>query len=193
MKIISKSVNDTINIGKVIAKNLRKADIVCLFGELGSGKTILTKGIASGLGIKRRKVSSPSFVLLRQYSTAKIPLYHFDLYRLKTIEDILALGYEEYFYDDGITVVEWADRLGYLLPREYLKIILEVRGENKRKIEIIPFGKRYEELGKLLKLAFISNIKNQISNIQTKNTKIFMFLVCVFDFLYFIFDFKCVI
>ncbi len=146
MKIISKSVHDTLKIGKVIAKNLRKADIVCLFGELGSGKTVLTKGVASGLGIKRRIVSSPSFVLLRQYSTAKIPLYHFDLYRLKTIEDILALGYEEYFYGDGITLVEWAERLKCLLPKEYLRIELYIKSDSERLFEFTAFGNHYKEL-----------------------------------------------
>jgi len=146
MKIISKSVNDTLKIGKVIAKNLREGNIVCLFGELGSGKTVLTKGIASALGIKRRKVISPSFVLIRQYSTAKIPFYHFDLYRLKTIEEILDLGYEEYFYNDGITVVEWADRLKYLLPKEYLKIKLYIKSDSQRLFKFTAFGKHYREL-----------------------------------------------
>jgi len=146
MKIISKSVNDTLKIGKAIAKNLKKADIVCLFGELGSGKTVLTKGIASGLGIKMSKVISPSFVLIRQYPASKIPLYHFDLYRLKAIEDILALGYEEYFFDEGITVVEWADRLKYLLPKEYLRIKLYVRPDSQRLFELNALGKHYKEL-----------------------------------------------
>ncbi len=146
MKIISRSVNDTLKIGKAIAKNLKKADIVCLFGELGSGKTVLTKGIASGLGIKMSKVISPSFVLIRQYPASKIPLYHFDLYRLKAIEDILALGYEEYFFDEGITVIEWADRLKYLLPKEYLRIKLYVRPDYQRLFELNAFGKHYKEL-----------------------------------------------
>lgn len=146
MKIISKSVNDTINIGKVIAKNLRKGDIVCLFGELGSGKTVLTKGIASGLGIKRCRIISPSFVLLRQYHTARIPFYHFDLYRLKVTDEILALGYEEYFYDEGITVVEWADRLKYLLPKEYLKIRLSIKSDSQRLLEFSAYGRHYREL-----------------------------------------------
>ncbi len=146
MKIISKSVNDTLRIGKIIAKNLHKADIICLFGELGSGKTILTKGIASGLGIERSQVISPSFVLLRQYSLAKIPLYHFDLYRLKGIEDILALGYEEYFYDDGVSVVEWADRLKCLLPKEYLRIKLFVKSDAQRLLEFGASGRRYKEI-----------------------------------------------
>lgn len=146
MRVISKSVNDTINIGKVIAKNLGRGDIVCLFGELGSGKTALTKGIASGLGIKKSRVISPSFVLIRQYSAPKIPLYHFDLYRLKTIEDILALGYEEYFYDEGISVIEWADRLKCLLPKEYLRINLCVKSDSQRSLEFSGIGRRYKEI-----------------------------------------------
>ena len=146
MRIISKSTNDTLNIGKTIAKSLRKTDIICLFGELGSGKTVLTKGIASGLGIKKNKVISPSFVLIRQYALARIPLYHFDLYRLDAPEDILALGYEEYLYDDGVTVIEWADRLKYILPKEYLKISLRVDSTLGRSLEFSAFGKRYKQL-----------------------------------------------
>lgn len=146
MKITSKSVNNTINIGKAIARGLQKGDIVCLFGELGSGKTVLTKGIAAAFGVKRGKVISPSFVLVRQYPTAKIPLYHFDLYRLKSPDEIFALGYEEYLYDDGITVIEWADRLKFLLPREYLKIRLSIKSDSQRLLEFSAFGKHYREL-----------------------------------------------
>lgn len=145
MKIISQSVTETINIGKRIAKNLKKGDIVCLFGAFGAGKTVFAKGMAQGLGMKRNQITSPSFVLLRQFQ-GKIPFYHFDLYRLQQPEDILALGYEEYLYDDAVTVIEWADRLGCLLPKEYLKVYLKVKGEKIRQIEIIPVGKRYENI-----------------------------------------------
>ncbi len=151
MKIISKSVNNTLNIGSGIARHLRSGDIICLFGQLGSGKTVLTKGVALGLGMKKNKVVSPSFVLIRQYNQAKIPIYHFDLYRLKEERDILGLGYEEYLYGEGITVIEWADRLKYLLPKEYLKITLEIKGDTKREIKIIPLGGRYRQLIKQLK------------------------------------------
>lgn len=144
--MISKSPNDTLKIGRVIARNIQKGDIVCLFGELGSGKTVLTKGIASGLGINSNKVVSPSFVLIRQYSKARIPLYHFDLYRLKDIEGILALGYEEYLYDDAVTVIEWAERLKCLLPKEYLKIKLRVGKSSERKIDFSASGKHYKQL-----------------------------------------------
>ncbi|MFH1888780.1 MAG: tRNA (adenosine(37)-N6)-threonylcarbamoyltransferase complex ATPase subunit type 1 TsaE [Candidatus Omnitrophota bacterium] len=146
MKVRSGSVKDTLKIGRAIAKNLSKGDIICLFGELGSGKTVLSKGIASALGVKRSDVISPSFVLIRQYSAARIPLYHFDLYRLDRIDDIIALGYEEYFYDDGVTIVEWADRLKYLLPGEYLKIKLQIKSDSKRLFEFMAFGKHYKEL-----------------------------------------------
>lgn len=144
--MLSKSVNGTINIGKAIAKNLCKGDIVCLFGEFGSGKTVLTKGIASHLGVKRCEVISPSFVLIRQYPAAKIPLYHFDLYRLNSTEDIIALGYEDYFYGEGVTVIEWAEKLGCLLPKEYLKIKLSVKSDSQRNLELNAVGRHYKEL-----------------------------------------------
>lgn len=151
MKIVSKSVNDTLNIGNKIARCLQAGDIICLFGQLGSGKTVLTKGVALGLGIKKNKVVSPSFVLIRQYHQAKIPIYHLDLYRLKEERDILGLGYEEYLYGQGITVIEWADRLKYLLPKEYLKITLEIKGDTKREIKITHLGGRYQQIIKQLK------------------------------------------
>ncbi len=146
MKIISNSISDTLKIGKQIAKNLQRGDIICLFGELGSGKTALTKGIAAGLGIKKNTVISPSFVLLRQYNAGNIPLYHFDLYKLNNPEDIFFLGYEEYLYDKGITVIEWADRLKYLLPKEYLKIKLYIKADKQRLLEMAALGRNYKEL-----------------------------------------------
>jgi tRNA threonylcarbamoyladenosine biosynthesis protein TsaE len=152
MNIVSHSVIETARIGKLMAGNLKPTDIICLFGELGSGKTVLTKGIAQGLGIRKSQVVSPSFVLMRQHLKGRLPLYHFDLYRLMKSEDILSLGYEEYLFDEAVTVIEWADRLKYLLPKEYLKITLEIIGRKKRKIEFLAFGKRYEELIKRLKI-----------------------------------------
>lgn len=151
MKVITESVNQTLRLGRKIAKSLQKGDIICLFGELGSGKTVLTKGIAQGLGIKRNNIISPSFVLIRSYLRAKLPLYHFDLYRLKIPKDILDLGYQEYIYDDAVTVIEWADRLGYLLPPEYLKVELFIRPDSQRLFKFSGIGKRYKELLRSLK------------------------------------------
>jgi tRNA threonylcarbamoyladenosine biosynthesis protein TsaE len=146
MKIISHSANETLNIGRKIAGELRKGDIVCLFGELGAGKTVLVKGIALRLGIKKNEVISPTFVLIRQYPKAKIPLYHFDLYRLNQPKDILSLGYEEYLYDEGITVIEWADRLRGFLPSQYLKVEITIKDKNRRVLKLQGFGKCYQDL-----------------------------------------------
>lgn len=146
MQIISKSVGDTLRLGRKIAKNLQRGDIVCLFGEFGSGKTVLTKGIAAGLGIKKNAIISPSFVLMRQYYGRKLLLYHFDLYRLKAAKDILGLGYQEYLYDEAVSVIEWAERLKYLLPKEYLGVGLFIRQNSQRLFKFSAKGERYKEL-----------------------------------------------
>jgi len=146
MKIISHSIQETLGVGRTIARNLQGGDIICLYGQLGSGKTLLTKGIAWGLGIKKDTITSPTFVLLNHYARAKIPLYHFDLYRLKTSRDIQEIGYEEFFYGSGVTVIEWADRLGPLLPREHLRVNLEIRQGTTRTLELKAVGRRYQEL-----------------------------------------------
>jgi len=142
---LSHGVSNTLKIGHRIARHLKIGDIVCLFGQLGSGKTVLTKAIAQGLGVKVSKVISPSFILIREHK-GKVPFYHFDLYRLNTPRDILALGYEEYFYNDGITVIEWADRLRYLLPTEYLKIELSIKPPAQRLLRFSGKGAHYKEL-----------------------------------------------
>jgi tRNA threonylcarbamoyladenosine biosynthesis protein TsaE len=145
MKIISRSEKHTLDIGKKIAANLVKGDIICLWGQLGSGKTVLAKGISSGLGIKKDEVISPTFVLMRCYA-GRIPVYHFDLYRLSQPEDIINIGYEEFLFGDGISIIEWADRLMRLLPQEFLKIELRVSGENQRSFKFTAQGKRHKEL-----------------------------------------------
>ena len=145
MKRISKSVTSTLKIGKVISRHLQPGDIILLSGSLGAGKTVLAKGIAQGLGINKDKVVSPSFVLLRAYK-GKHPLHHFDFYRLKIPADILALGYEEYFYSEGITVIEWPERLKFLLPKEFLKIKLSAKAANSRVLEFIARGAGYKRL-----------------------------------------------
>lgn len=146
MKVISESPQDTLRLGSLIAKNLKPSDIICLFGDLGSGKTVLTKGLGKGLGIKSTSINSPSFVLIRQYSGGRLPLYHFDLYRLNRPLDIWYLGYEEYLSERGVVVIEWADRLRDLTPREFLKIELSLKGNQKRLLEFNAFGRRYKEL-----------------------------------------------
>ena len=136
MKIISKSTQETIKLGTRLAKKLKKGSVVALVGDLGSGKTVFTKGIAGGLGVKNaRYVNSPTFVIIKEYK-GKVPLYHFDLYRLDHCSSLDAMNYEEYFYGNGVTVIEWADKILKLLPKKYIKVKLSVINENKRKIEI---------------------------------------------------------
>ncbi len=145
MKKLSRSVASTLKIGRLLSRQLQPGDIVLLSGCLGAGKTVLAKGIAQGLGISKDKVISPSFVLLRIHKGRHF-LHHFDFYRLKTPRDILSLGYEEYFYSEGITIIEWPERLKFLLPKEFLKIKLFTKAANQRLLQFIARGFRYKRL-----------------------------------------------
>jgi len=149
MKIVTNSTEETIKLGKRLGKYLRPGDVLGLIGDLGSGKTTLTQGIAQGLAVEEDAVSSPSFVLIKEYK-GKIPLYHFDLYRLDKIQDIGCLGVQEYLFDDGVCAIEWAEKMKVLLP-DYLEVNLAVRGENKREIKFIAHSKRYQAVLKKLK------------------------------------------
>src|SRR3989338_5863885 len=122
-KILSKSSADTIKFGEKLGQMLKGGDIICFFGDLGSGKTTLIKGIAKGMRINQSKANSPTFVLMNIYQ-GRMPLFHFDLYRLSDMNEIHFIGYDEFVYDDGVSVIEWADRLGDHLPEEYLKVEL---------------------------------------------------------------------
>ncbi len=151
IKIVSHSERETKDLGKKLIGLLGPSDVVCLFGTLGAGKTVLVKGMARGLGLNQDEVISPTFVLIREYFPAKsarikLPLYHFDLYRLKRTQDILSLGCDEYFYGQGVCVIEWAERLEGLMPEEFLKIELRVKGKHERGINLVARGKRYQDI-----------------------------------------------
>lgn len=140
--------------GRGIGKLLRPGDVVALVGELGTGKTQLIKGLASGIGVKRSSyLTSPSFVLVNEYG-GKIPFYHIDLFRLKDEREVEGLGLEEYFQGNGITAIEWADKIPSSLPKELLWIYLYYTGKQTRSIELIPRGERYEKLLKILSSEF---------------------------------------
>ncbi len=152
----SKSPSDTLRLGRRIGRLLHQGDVVALVGELGTGKTQLIKGLASGIGVRRvHYLTSPSFVLVNEY-TGKIPFYHIDLFRLGGEKEAQGLGLEEYFQGKGVTVIEWADRIPSLLPGELLWIYLYYTGKQTRSIELIPKGKRYEEL---LRKCGVENVK----------------------------------
>jgi tRNA threonylcarbamoyladenosine biosynthesis protein TsaE len=134
--MISRSVEETIGIGARLGRKLKAGDVVALFGDLGSGKTVLTKGIARGLGVRNvRYVNSPTFVIIKEHR-AKVPLYHFDLYRLDRSSPVDTENFEEYFYGGGVTVVEWADRITGLLPKKRIEVRLSVTGAGTRRISI---------------------------------------------------------
>lgn len=134
--MISKSIEETIEAGARLARTLKAGDVVALVGNLGAGKTVFTKGIAKGLGVKDvRYVNSPTFVIIKEYE-GRLPLYHFDLYRLDRSGVLDAENFEEYFYGTGVTVIEWADKIRKLLPERYIEVKMAVAGESKRIIKI---------------------------------------------------------
>lgn len=139
-------------LGRHLGKVALKGDLILLEGELGTGKTCLVQGIAHGLGIKQYAFS-PSFVLIREYY-GRLPLYHIDLYRLDSVAEIADLGLEEYIYNDGICVIEWAEKGLPVLPQDYLLITIKyvLSSETQRTISIYPRGNHYLELIKRLEL-----------------------------------------
>ena len=138
LTLISESAEETQNIGRIIGEGLSSGDVVALTGELGSGKTCITRGIARGIGVPEEyRITSPTFTLINEYP-GRTTLYHVDVYRLSGSQDLKDMGYEEYFYGDGITVIEWADKIKDILPEddERLNISLKYIDENKREIKI---------------------------------------------------------
>jgi tRNA threonylcarbamoyladenosine biosynthesis protein TsaE len=150
----TRSAEETKQLAKEIASLLKKGDVVSLSGALGTGKTVFAQGIAEGLGIKDH-VTSPSFTLIKEYHNS-LPLYHFDIYRLTTASELIDLGYEEYFYGEGISVIEWGEKIKELLPEDHLEVKITRLGEESfRRIEIIPhglaMGKRWQNFLKSLR------------------------------------------
>lgn len=137
-------------LGSVIGAQLAPGDVVSLEGELGSGKTCFTRGLARGLGIDGTvPIVSPTFTLINEYP-GQVPLFHFDLYRIREIAEILELGYQEYFFGEGITVIEWGERAEELLPEEHLKVQFHYQDETVREITVAGRGKRFERLLQLI-------------------------------------------
>jgi len=126
------SEHDTDRLGKMLADVLPAGSVVSLIGTLGAGKTRLVQSIAAALGTPVGTVTSPTFVLVNEYREGRLPIYHFDAYRLRDEDEFLELGPEEYFEGTGITLVEWADRVASCLPVDYLTISIEVLGQTER-------------------------------------------------------------
>lgn len=141
-KITTKSEKETIELAQNFESEKFPNMIICLDGELGSGKTVFTKGIANALGIKE-SITSPTFNIIKEYD-GELPLYHMDVYRLDGNTD--GYGIEEYFTKGGVVVIEWSDTIKDILPDEYLQIKFKVVDENKRVLILTPHGQKYDDL-----------------------------------------------
>ena len=145
--IISDNPEKTLILGRSLAGLLSAGDSIILNGNLGSGKTLFTKGIAKGLGVDNPEyVNSPSFVIAKEYKGQRINLYHFDLYRLDNPSDIEYIGVEEYFNREGVVVIEWAEKMKNLLPSEYLDVRIGIIGKSKMRFSFKAYGKRYDNI-----------------------------------------------
>ena len=128
----------TFEFAKKIGENLKRGDVLCLDGDLGVGKTVFTKGVAAGIGIKD-DVSSPTFTLIQEYYGGRLPLYHFDVYRIDGPWDMDDLGYDEYFYGEGVCLVEWGSMINELFPENTIYVRIEKdleKGFDYRKITV---------------------------------------------------------
>lgn len=143
---LARSEADTDRLGAMLAEVVTPGTVIALIGTLGAGKTRLVQAIAAALGNARDAITSPTFVLVNEYNVGRMPVYHFDTYRLRDEDEFLELGPEEYFAGSGITFVEWADRFVEILPASYLKVEIVPVGATEREFTITPIGAEYENL-----------------------------------------------
>ncbi len=164
MEIISKSQEKTKLLGSYIGENLSSGDIVGLFGELAVGKTILTKGILLGLGMDDVSfVNSPSFLIMQQYEIKGLKVYHFDFYRINSVEEAYNIGWDEILDSGGICIIEWAQNVAKIMPEEYLKINLSIENKSSRKLKIVSEGKKYEKVVKSINLKLEAERKKTVT------------------------------
>ena len=147
MMIESFGPGDTYSLGQRLGREAKKGDIFCLNGDLGVGKTVFTQGFAAGLGITE-PVNSPTFTILQQYDEGRLPLYHFDVDRIGDVSEMDEVGYEDCFYGDGVTLIEWPERIRELLPEHVVTVTIEKnleKGFDYRKITVE--GTKHEDPG----------------------------------------------
>ncbi|KOA18330.1 tRNA threonylcarbamoyladenosine biosynthesis protein TsaE [Clostridium homopropionicum DSM 5847] len=145
MEFIVNNIDKTIEIGFNIGKLSQEGDIICLIGDLGTGKTHITKGIALGLGIEDN-ITSPTFNIVNEYE-GRHKMYHFDVYRVNDPDEISAIGFDEYIFGNGVSVIEWSNYIEDLIPEEHVEIKIDKlpeMGNNYRKIQVNSWGKRYD-------------------------------------------------
>lgn len=146
MEIITKNVEETMIIGERMGKSVEKGTTVCLTGDLGTGKTHFAKGFAKGMGIDEN-ITSPTFTIVNEYHEGRLPFYHFDVYRVNDLDEILDIGFDEYIYGQGVTLIEWADMIEAILPEDFIHVKIEKTDHpDERKITIKSFGKEFDFL-----------------------------------------------
>jgi tRNA threonylcarbamoyladenosine biosynthesis protein TsaE len=143
--VITSSPEQTWRVGELLGALLGPGDLVCLYGDLGAGKTSLSYGIARGLEVKEQYITSPTFTFVNEYE-GRVPFYHIDLYRLKDPEELENIGFGEYLGSGGVTVIEWAERAEEELPEERLSVYLNYVDEKSREIGFLAEGERYQKL-----------------------------------------------
>ena len=142
-KYVSKNIDDTLTIAENIESEKFPNMVICLDGELGSGKTVFVKGFAKALGIEEN-ITSPTFTIIKEYNQGELPLYHMDVYRFDEMEE--NIGIKDYYKKGGVTIVEWSELIKSDLPSERLEIVFKIVDENTRLLIFKPYGKIYEEL-----------------------------------------------
>lgn len=138
MILKSFSMEDTFNIGRRLGEAAKAGEVYCLLGDLGTGKTVFSQGFAQGLGIEEA-VNSPTFTIIQEYEDGRLPFYHFDVYRIEEIEEMDELGYEDYFYGEGVCLIEWSNLIEEILPPDPVVITIEKeldKGFDYRKITV---------------------------------------------------------
>ncbi len=148
MIIETYSAKETFLLGETIGKMSKPGDIYTLVGDLGVGKTVFTQGLAKGLEIEE-PINSPTFTIVQVYEEGKMPFYHFDVYRIGDVEEMEEIGYEDYFYGEGVCLIEWANLITEILPDDITEITIEKdleKGFDYRKITIKGKGDRYENI-----------------------------------------------
>jgi len=154
ISITSRNENETQEFGALLGGVLKKGCVVAINGTLGAGKTYLTKGISKGLGVSSsRVVTSPTFALINEYN-GKLPIYHFDAYRLNSVKEMYDLDCDGIFSGDGVSIVEWADKVAECLPADILRIEIEYAGGTQRRINISSSGKVNDLILEQLKMLF---------------------------------------
>jgi len=148
----STGAEQTMGLGNLLGTLLEPGEVIALVGELGAGKTTLVKGIAQGLGVAdKRVVKSPTFSLIHRYE-GRIPIYHFDAYRLKDTREMFDIGCDEVIYGTGVTIIEWADKVLPCLPERYMQITFTIVSNNERSLKIKHLGRHYHKLLQSIKI-----------------------------------------